>query len=88
MSLQALVVASKTLGPSQELEFMGIVRAPGIVLDSIRMEARRPDDKLNRAREILNSFTQRRSVRLFELQSLIGTPQFACKPVVPGRTFL
>ena len=48
MSLQALVVASKTLGPSQELEFMGIV------LDSIRMEARRPDDKLNRAREILN----------------------------------
>ena len=82
MSLQALVVASKTLGPSQELEFMGIV------LDSIRMEARRPDDKLNRAREILNSFTQLRSVRLFELQSLIGTPQFACKPVVPGRTFL
>ena len=82
MSLQAPVVASKTLGPSQELEFMGIV------LDSIRMEARLPDDKLNRAREILNSFTQRRSVRLFELQSLIGTPQFACKPVVPGRTFL
>ena len=82
MSLQAPVVASKTLGPSQELEFMGIV------LDSIRMEARRPDDKLNRAREILNSFTQRRSVRLFELQSLVGTLQFACKAVVPGRTFL
>ena len=67
MSLQAPVVASKTLGPSQELEFMGIV------LDSIRMEARLPDDKFNRAREILNFFTQRRSVRLFELQSLIGT---------------
>ena len=82
MSLQAPVVASKTLGPPQELEFMGIV------LDSIRMEARRPDDKLNRAREILNSFTQRRSVRLFELQSLVGTLQFACKGVVPGRTFL
>ena len=61
------MVASKTLGPSQELEFMGIV------LDSIRMEARLPDDKFNRAREILNFFTQRRSVRLFELQSLIGT---------------
>ena len=39
----------------------------GIVLDSIRMEARCSDDKLNRGREILNSFTQRRSVRLFEL---------------------
>ena len=82
MSLQAPVVASKTLGPSQELEFVGIV------LDSIGMEARLPDDKVNRAREILNSFTQRRSVRLFELQSLIGTLQFACKDVLPGRTFL
>ena len=82
MTLQAPVVVSKTLGPSQELEFMGIV------LDSIRMEARLPDDKLNRAGEILNSFTQRRSVRLFELQSLVGTLQFACKALVPGRTFL
>ena len=51
MSLQAPLVASKTLGPSQELEFMGVL------LDSIRIEARLPDDKLNRAREILNSFT-------------------------------
>ena len=52
------------------------------------MEACLPDDKFNRAREIVNSFTQRRSVRLFELQSLVGTLQFACKGVVPGRTFL
>ena len=37
----------------------------GIVLDSIRMEARLPDDKLNRTRELLNSFTLRRSVRPF-----------------------
>ena len=36
---------------------------------------------------MLNSFTQRRSARLFELQSRIGTLQFACKAVVPGRTF-
>ena len=43
-------------------------------------------DKLNRTREMLNSFTQRRSARLFELQSRIGTLQFACKAVVPGRT--
>ena len=82
MSFRAPMVASKTLGPSEELEFMGIV------LDSIRMEACLPDDKFNRAREILNSFTQRRSVRLFELQSLVGTLQFAFKAVVPGRTFL
>ena len=82
MSVGAPVVASKTLGPSQVLEFMGIE------LDTVRMEARLPEDKLQRTRDLLNSFTQRRSVRLVELQSLIGTLQFACKVVVPGRTFL
>ena len=82
MSVKAPAVASKTLGPSQVLEFMGIE------LDSTLMEARLPDDKVLRARELLNSFDSRRSVRLIELQSLIGTLQFACKAVVPGRTFL
>ncbi|XP_068698004.1 uncharacterized protein [Montipora foliosa] len=82
MSLKAPVVASKTMGPSQEIEFMGIV------LDSVRMEARLPQDKLSRISVLLNSFKHRRSVRLVDLQSLIGTLQFACKVVVPGRTFL
>ena len=82
MSLKAPVVSSKTIGPSQEIEFMGIV------LDSVRMEARLPQDKLSRIHALLNSFKSRRSVRLVELQSLIGTLQFACKVVVPGRTFL
>ena len=82
MSLRASLVASKTLGPSQVLEFMGIV------LDTNRMEVRLPEDKLSRTRELLKSFQGRRSVRLVELQSLIGTLQFACKVVVPGRTFL
>ena len=82
MSLRAPLVASKTLGPSQVLEFMGIV------LDTTCMEARRPEDKLTRTRDLLKSFRGWRSVRLVELQSLIGTLQFACKVVVPGRTFL
>ena len=37
---------------------------------------------------LLDSFIPRRSTRLVDLQSLIGTLQFACKVVVPGRTFL
>ena len=82
MSVYAPVVASKTLCPSQVLEFMGIE------LDTTRMEARLPADKLQRTRNLLHSFTTRRSVRLVELQSLIGSLQFACKAVAPGRTFL
>ena len=83
MSLKAPIVASKTIVPSREIEFMGII------LDSVRMEARLPQDKLVRINQLLNSFKNRRSVRLVELlQSLIGTLQFSCKVVVPGRTFL
>lgn len=40
MSLNAPVVASKTVSPSQVIEFMSIL------LDSVRMEAHLPDDKL------------------------------------------
>ena len=82
MSVRAPVVASKTLGPSQVLEFMGIV------LDSVRMGAHLPADKLSRTKDMLNSFQFCRSAQLVELQSLIGTLQFACRVVVPGRTFL
>ena len=60
----------------------------GIVLGNIRMEARLPKDKLSRTYDLLTSFKKRRFVRLVELQSLIGTLQFACKVVVLGRTFL
>ena len=59
-----------------------------IILDSIRMEARLPQNKLFRTYDLLSYFKKRHSVRLVELQSLIGTLQFAYKVVVPGRTFL
>ena len=67
MSVKAPTVASKTIGPSQVIEFMGIV------LDSVRMEARLPEDKLTRIRELLKYFKARHSAHLVELQSLIGT---------------
>jgi len=82
MSLQAPVVASKTLGRSRKLEFMGII------LDSMQMETCHPDGKITATWELLNSFTKHQSVRFVELLSLIGTLQFACKAVVPGRIFL
>jgi len=81
-SLQVPTVTAKTMAPSQVLEFMGVV------LDSNRMEAHLPEDKLARIRQLLISFTNRRSASLVDLQSLIGTLQFACKVVVLGRTFL
>ena len=72
----------KTLGPATVLQFAGIT------LDSVRQEARLPEDKLLKRRAMLQNFHARRSVRLKELQSLIGLLNFTRLVVVPGRTFL
>ena len=72
----------KTVGPDQVLQFAGIT------LDSVRMEARLPDEKLQKCRNLLIDFLSRRSVCLKELQSLIGLLNFTCLVVVPGRAFL
>ena len=60
----------------------------GILLDSTRMEARLPFDKLIRAKQALQQWLHRKSATLKELQSLIGTLQFTCRVVAPGRAFL
>lgn len=65
MFVKAPVVTSKTLGPSQVLEFMGIE------LDSTRMEVRLPEDKLQCTQDLLTSFAKNCSLRLVELQSVL-----------------
>ena len=72
----------KTAGPATILQFAGIT------LDSVRQEARLPEEKLHKCRAMLHDFQARRSVCLKELQSLIGLLNFTCQVVVPGRAFL
>lgn len=60
----------------------------GIVLDSEKMEARLPADKVEPIQTSLASFQPRKSCTLKELQSLIKTLNFACRVVPPGRPFL
>lgn len=76
------IAEHKTEGPSHVLDFLDIF------LDSVKMEARLPDDKLCRLRCDLSSWASTKSTTLRELQSLIGTLNFACKVVSPGRAFL
>ena len=76
------VAPGKTFPPTTSLEFMGVL------LDSNKMEARLPLDKLTRTKEALHEWSHKKSATLKELQSLIGTLQFACRVVVPGRAFL
>ena len=74
-NLHIPIAGDKTKGPCTALEFMG-------------MEARLPPDKVEHIRTSLALFKRRKSCTLKELQSLIGTLNFACKVIPPGRPFL
>ena len=52
------------------------------------MEARLPQDKVEKFRAIIASFTTHKKCTERELLSLIGSFSFAFKVVVPGHTFL
>ena len=73
------IAAKKTEGPSTILEFMGIV------LDTVWMEARLPGDKVERIQASIALFQTKTLCTLKELQSLIGTLNFAYK-VIPPET--
>ena len=73
---------SKTVGPCTTLQFLGIV------IDTVAMEVRLPEDKLLKARMLLRSFLARHKVTLREIQSLIGLLQFFCYVIRFARAFL
>ena len=81
-NLNIPISAAKTEGPCKVIQFMGII------LDSHTMEARLPEDKIQRIKTALSEFRSKQSTTLQELQSLIGTLNFACKVISPGRPFL
>ena len=70
------------MGPFSCLQFVGIT------LDTLKMEARLPQDKIDKCRHLLGSFLSRRSATLRDFQPLIGFLNFACSVIVPGRAFL
>ncbi|XP_033744158.1 uncharacterized protein LOC117330047 [Pecten maximus] len=72
----------KTCGPNTVIGYLGII------LDSHKMEARLPIDKLQRDTEILRSFQNRQSCTKRELLQLLGHLIFASKVIIPGRSFV
>ena len=73
---------NKTIGPVTELEYLGII------LDSIKMEARLPKNKVERIRSVLMSFLNRKACTKQELLSLLGHLNFASRVIYPGRAFV
>lgn len=73
---------SKTVQPSTT------VILHGIEVDTLELQIRLPQDKLQAAKSKVDDMYRRKKVKLQELQSLIGTLNFACRVIVAGRTFL
>ena len=70
------ITPGKTFPACTSLEFMGIL------LDANKMEARLPVDKLTDIPEALGQQSNSKSATLRELQSVIGTLQFAWPPLL------
>ena len=71
----------KTVGPSTVLSFVGIE------LDTCKLEARLPHDKIDKCTNTIQDFLKCKKVTLKDMQSLIGLLNFTCSVVVSGRTF-
>ncbi|XP_011406708.1 PREDICTED: uncharacterized protein LOC105314309 [Amphimedon queenslandica] len=72
----------KTVGPKQQITFLGIE------IDSITMEVRLPQEKLTELLELLEAWLDRKHCTKDNLESLTGKLQFASRVVRPGRCFL
>ena len=53
----------------------------GISLDTIRIEASLPADKLHKCKELLGLYSRKSSCTLRELQSLLGFLNFCCSVI-------
>ena len=72
----------KSIGPATELEYLGII------LDSVNMLARLPQEKVHRLKIMLEEFSKISSCKKVKLLSLLGHMSFASKVIVPGRSFM
>ena len=76
------IAKEKLEGPSTSIVFLGIS------LDTEKLEAKLPPEKLASIRAELARWLEQSSCTKRQLQSLIGLLSFAAKVVPPGRTFL
>ena len=72
----------KQEGPCTRLTFLGIE------IDTILGILCLPTEKLNRLKEMLREWSDRKVCTRRELESLVGSLNHACKVVKPGRSFL
>ena len=60
----------------------------GVILDTANVEARIPQNKVDRIISFIVTFLSRHSIRKRELLQLLGQFNFAARVIIPGRSFV
>ena len=76
------IAPHKTVGPTVTLEYLGVI------LDTEKMEARLPHDKLTRLLTLVRTLLCRKRCTKREALSLLGHFNFAARVIPPGRSFI
>ena len=72
----------KTEGPVCKLVFLGLE------LDSVSQIVKIPEDKVVALKGLICDLLKVNKATLKDIQKVIGTMQFACRALIPGRTFM
>ncbi len=81
-SLGVEIKDKKTVWPAQ------VVEMHGITFNSVDMTLSLPEDKILKAKKLLDSMFKKSKVKLVDIQQLHGFLNFACRAVAPARTYL
>mgnify|MGYP001553745544 CR=1 FL=1 len=76
------IAHDKTVSPTHSLTFLGIT------INTLNMETSLPWEKVEKCTTLVTQALASNKITLRNLQSLIGTLNFACSVISPGRPFL
>ena len=75
------IAGKKTEGPAQVLSYLGLV------IDTVSCQVKVPADKVSKITRQVEGILGKTKATLVQIQSLIGSLNFLCRAVAPGRAF-
>ena len=76
------LAVEKTLGPVQVITYLGLE------IDTVSQQVRVPAVKVDALCNKIHAALCKKKLSLVDLQSLVGSLNFVCRAVSPGRAFL
>ena len=75
-------IATEKIGPVQVITYLGLE------IDTLAQQVRVPENKVQVLCDKIHTGLGMHNISLVEIQSLVGSLNFVCKAILPGRAFL